>query len=210
MPSRPNPPVPGAAAPARPAPLPAAETSRTTFPAPPPPLALTAGEQHQGHGDDRDNHGDPQDAQQPLQEGLQENPRQPPAARAVPALRPPPAPTDIAERRSAPGSARLPRALLAFPGSRAWAGAGGGCLGSGRRWGLCKIPALCWLCGLSPERGDTAVRRSGGTCDTRGVPVRNQITARSEMHSNADGKAPNVLITPAFLVKFLLFELFFS
>jgi len=61
------------AAPALPAPRPEAQTSRRTSPPVPsrPRRGLTAGEQRQGHGDGRHDGGDPQDPQQPLQEGLQ-------------------------------------------------------------------------------------------------------------------------------------------
>lgn len=117
--------------------FPKAQTFRKTPPPPPrpaaegspPPRGLTAGEQSQGHGDDRDDDGDPQDAQQPLHEGLQGKSRQPavhppthPPAHQPPAVPNPPSwrggPVPRGgrqERGAAGGSARLPLASGAFP-----------------------------------------------------------------------------------------------
>lgn len=51
--------------------------------------ALTAGQQHHGHGDGHDEHGDPQDAQQPLEQGLQEKRGEGRRAGPCPHRRPP-------------------------------------------------------------------------------------------------------------------------
>lgn len=198
------------AAPARRTQFPEAQTFRRTFPrcrgrselpaALPsrPRRALTAGEQHQGHGDDHDNDGDPQDPQQPLQEGLKgEVPSDAGGAGPARAAAHPPlthrhrgagragrSSADRAKRAEAPQSRRCPRGS---PRERLLGGGWGRLPWERQARRVVQDPGFLlalrferrFLRQFTPlERGDTAVRGTGGTWDTGGISVGSQITAQ--------------------------------